>query len=308
MVIALFIAAVISGIIGLILYLGSRSKMAGKVVLLCSAVLVALLLMSSFFVQIPAGYKGVVLRFGATTGRTLDQGLGVKLPLIESVVQMSIQTQVYEVEAAAVSQTLQDVKAKVAVNYRLDPSAVSDIYRTLGTDYISRIAAPAIQETVKATTAKYSAEDLILKREAVKNDIEQAFKQRMAERNIIVEIVNITNFEFSKEFTAAIEAKMVVAQNVLQAQNTLLQVQVEAQQAEARAKGEAAALIANAQGQATSIQIVTEAQVAANQKIAQSLNEDVLQYILIDRLGKDIKVVVIPAGGNFVLGGDLLGQ
>lgn len=172
----------------------------------------------------------------------------------------------------------------------------------MGLGYIDKIAAPAVQEVVKSVTARHNAEDLIIDREQIRNEIAQELINRMRQRNIIVEIVNITNFQFSAEFTKAIEAKVVAQQNVLQAQYRLQQVQVEAQQAEAKAKGEAAALIANAQGQATSIQIVTDAQVAANQKIAASLNKDVLQYVFIDRLGKDIKVVVIPSGQNFVLG------
>ncbi len=290
---------------GAALYWGiakGQGKKLGKIFGLSATGLFLILFISGCFVQVPAGYRGVLLRFGATTGRTLDQGLGSKLPVIDSVFKMSVQTQKYEVDAAAVSKTLQDVKTKVAINYRLEPTAVADIYRTLGVDYIERIAAPAIQETVKAITAKYSAEDLILQREVVKNDIANDFKQRMAARGIIVEVVNITNFEFSPEFTQSIEAKMVAAQNVLQAQNKLLQVQVEAQQAEAAAKGRAAAVIAEAEGQAKAIFIVTEAQVQANEKIAQSLTKDVLQYIFIDRLGKDIRVVVIPSGQQFVLG------
>ena len=223
------------------------------------------------------------------------------MPLFQSVKIMSVQTQVYEVDAAAVSKTLQDVKTKVAVNYRLDPRAVGELYRTLGKDYIVIIAAPAIQETVKAITAKYSAEDLILQREIVKEDIAKSFTQRMAERGIIVEIINITNFEFSPEFTQSIEAKMVAAQNILQAENKLKQIEVEARQAEQAAKGRAAAAIAEAEGKAKAIQIVTDAQNNANIVLSGSLTPELLQYIFIDRLSGTIKVIVIPSGQALTL-------
>jgi len=60
--------------------------------------------------------------------------------------------------------------------------------------------------------------------------------------------------------------------------------------------GEANARIAKAEGEAEYIRIVTEAQVAANEAIAESLTPEILQYILLDRLGEAIKVMVIPSG------------
>ena len=60
--------------------------------------------------------------------------------------------------------------------------------------------------------------------------------------------------------------------------------------------GEANARIAKANGEAEYIRIVTDAQVAANEAVAASLTPEVLQYILLDRLGDDIKVIVIPSG------------
>ena len=89
---------------------------------------------------------------------------------------------------------------------------------------------------------------------------------------------------------------MSAEQAIFEAENKLRRVEVEAAQAEAAAKGEAAARIARANGEAEYIRIVTDAQVAANDAIAGSLSAQVLQYILLDRLGDDIKIMVIPAG------------
>jgi hypothetical protein len=55
------------------------------------------------------------------------------------------------------------------------------------------------------------------------------------------------------------------------------------------------ARIAQAEGEAEYIRVVTDAQVAANTAIAESLTPEVLQYILLDRIGEDIKVMVIPS-------------
>ena len=250
---------------------------------------------------IPAGHRGVVVRFSAVTGTILEEGLQTKLPFIESVVKMSVQTQKYETDSSAVTNDLQDVSTTIALNWRLDPGVADEVYRTLGLEYIDRIAAPAIQETIKQITAQYNAEDLILRRAEVKNAITTSLSSRLLERGIITETVSITNFQFSETFTTAIEAKVAAQQAVLEARNKLERVKVEAEQREAEAKGEANARIAKAKGEAEYIQIVTDAQVAANEAIAESLTPEVLQYILLDRLGEDIKIMVIPSGQSLDL-------
>ena len=270
------------------------STIAGIVLIIVSVIVGSL-------TTIPAGHRGVVIRFSAVTGTILEEGLQTKLPFIESVVKMSVQTQKYETDSSAVTNDLQDVSTTIALNWRLDPGVADEVYRTLGLEYINRIAAPAIQETIKQITAQYNAEDLILRRDEVKNAISASLSTRLLARGIITEALSITNFQFSETFTAAIEAKVAAEQAVLEAKNKLERVKVEAEQREEEARGEANARIAKAEGEAEYIQIVTDAQVAANEAIAESLTPEILQYILLDRLGEDIKLMVIPSGQSLDL-------
>jgi len=270
------------------------SSIVGIVLIIASVIIGSL-------TTIPAGHRGVVVRFSAVTGTILEEGLRTKLPFIDSVVKMSVQTQKYETPSAAITKDLQDVSTTIALNWKLDPGMADEVYKTLGLEYIDRIAAPAIQETIKQVTAQYDAEDLILRREEVKNAITDSLSNRLRERGIITELVSITNFQFSATFTAAIEAKVAAEQAVLEAKNKLERVKVEAEQREAEARGEANARIAQAEGEAKYIQIVTDAQVAANESIAESLTPEVLQYILLDRVGEDIEVMVIPSGQSLDL-------
>jgi regulator of protease activity HflC (stomatin/prohibitin superfamily) len=260
---------------------------------------------------VPNGHVAVMLRFEKTTGQVLDAGFNWK-SIIDSPAIMSIQTQKYEVDCEAASQDLQDVTSKIAINYRLNKDKAEEVYRTIGVNYFEVVGHPAIQEVVKAVASQYDAEDMILKRESVKGDITTTLAERLAERGIISEQVNITNFSFSEEFTAAIEAKVSAAQSVLQAQNKLAQIKVEAEQARAKAEGDKNAAILQAEGQkqaailkaegeSQSIQIVPEAQVAANEKISETLTNEVLQYIFIDRMGDEVQVWVVPDGQGFTL-------
>ncbi len=271
-------------------------RVVGKIASIIGIVLIIGSLVLGVFTTIPAGSRGVVIRFSAVTGTILQEGLRTKVPFLDSVVVMSVQTQKYETNSSAITKDLQDVSTTIALNWKLDAGMAAEVYRTLGLEFIERIAAPAIQETIKQITAQFNAEDLILKRDQVKTAITESLASRLTERGIITELVSITNFQFSDTFTAAIEAKVAAEQAVLEATNKLERVKVEAQQAEAQAKGEADARIAQAIGEAEYIRIVTEAQVAANAAIAESLTPAVLQYILLDRLGDDIKVMIIPSG------------
>ena len=301
------IALLVIGIIGVIigLYLtqtnkGSagdpRSRLGGKVASVIGVIIIVISIIAGSFTAVPAGHRGVVLRFNAVTGTVLEEGLQTKLPFLDSVIMMDVRTDKYEVGAAAASRDLQDVSTTIALNWRLDPTRTAEVYRTLGMDYVGRITAPAVQEVVKQVTARHRAEDLIVNREMVRNEIAEELTTRLLERGIITEAVSITEFQFNETFVAAIEAKVAAEQSVLQAQFTLEQVKIEAQQREEKERGEALARIAKAEGEAEYIRVVTDAQVAANNAIAESLSPQVLQYVLLDRLGEDIKVIVIPSG------------
>ena len=129
----------------------------------------ALLLVLGSIVIIPAGNVGVITQFGATTERIVSQGFSLKLPMVQNVHIMSIQTQLYQASnLTAASKDLQDVKTTIAINFRMAPEKASEVFRTIGTDYMEVIAHPAIQETVKEITARYNAEDCIVKRDEVK--------------------------------------------------------------------------------------------------------------------------------------------
>jgi regulator of protease activity HflC (stomatin/prohibitin superfamily) len=285
-----------------------RSRWGGKIATIAGIVVIIISIAAGSFVAVPAGHRGVVVRFNAVTGTVLNEGLQVKVPFIDSVVMMDVRTDKYEVGAASASRDLQDVRTTIALNWRLEPGRTAEIYRTLGMEYINRIAAPAVQEVIKQVTARYPAEDLILKRETVRNEIADLLAARLLERGIITEAVSITEFQFSATFVAAIEAKVAAEQAVWEARNKLERIKVEAEQREAEAKGEANARIARANGEAEYIRIVTDAQVAANEAVTDSLTPEVLQYILLDRLGDDIKLIVIPSGQGLDLVLPELGQ
>lgn len=218
----------------------------GKVILhsILGVILLAVLFGSSG--TISAGYKGVKTQFGAVKG-VVDSGLYFKMPFIQKVVKMNVQTQKEQIDAEAASADLQNVKATVALNYNLYPDKVSELFNKIGNDYKSRIIDPAIQEAVKAATAKHTAEELITKRAEVRDEMKTLLTARLAPEFIQVSEVSIVNFDFSSSFNQAIEAKVTAEQNALAAKNKLEQVKYEADQRVASAEAEAKAIQIQAQ-------------------------------------------------------------
>jgi regulator of protease activity HflC (stomatin/prohibitin superfamily) len=204
-------------------------------------ILLAGIAIVSSFGEVPAGFRGVVLRFGATTGEVKQPGFYTVTPFITTVAVMNVQIQAYSAEAAAASHDLQNVQTKVTLNYSVDPDKVVDIYNRLNQDYQDRVIAPAIQEATKAATAQFSAEELITRRPEARNLLEKNLDTRLNQFDMHIAAMSITDFQFSADFTTAIEAKVVAFQNYLQSQNRLKQSRVEAQQAIAQAQGAAEA-------------------------------------------------------------------
>ncbi len=221
-----------------------------KTVIRIVAVILALLLLAwlSPFGTISAGERGVHLRFGAVTGTVHGEGLYFRIPLIDSVQTIDIKIQKEETRSDAASRDLQTVHSVVALNFHVDPERVAKIYQDVGLQFKERIIDPAMQEAIKGSTAKFTAEELITKREAVREDIKTQLRTRLKERDILVDEFNIVNFEFSKVFNDAIEAKVTAEQQALAAKNKLEQIKFEAEQkvAEARGKAEAITIESNA--------------------------------------------------------------
>ena len=212
-----------------------------KVVFIVIAVVV-LVALGGTFGTVPAGNRGVLLRFGALSGTILEEGLYFKIPLVNEVILMSTRIEKYTAPATSSSKDLQVVATEVTLNYALDPERVGEIYQSLRQQYEGKIIQPYIQEAVKSVTAGFNAEALITERPQVKEELQALVAERLAPIGIRVVQLSITDFQFSNAFQQAIEAKVTAVQQALEAENALKRVEFEAQQQIARAQAEAKGL------------------------------------------------------------------
>ena len=173
-------------------------------------------------------------------------------------------------DAVASSSDLQDVDLSVALNYHIIPDRANLVYQKIGLEFKERIIDPAIQEVMKAVSARYTAEELITKRPAVSSEMKEALKSRLLTSNIAVDAFSIINFSFSQTFTDAIEAKQTAEQNALKAKRDLDRIKVEAEQTVAAATAEAKAL--GLQKQNITPDLIELRKIEANLKAIQKWN------------------------------------
>lgn len=211
---------------------------AARVLVIPIVFIISIILLFSTFITVPSGHRGVVVELGAVKQTVLGEGFHTITPFIQSVQNMEVRTRKYEVDASAATKDLLDVRATVAVNYHLSEGNVNKIFQTVGLGFEDRIIAPAVQEVAKSTIAKFDAEKLITERALVKLQIEELLKERLLSRDILVEAISITNFEFPEKFNQAIIDKQTAVQLKQKAENDLERIKVEANQQVARAVGE----------------------------------------------------------------------
>ena len=203
------------------------------------AVILAVFLLLSSVTTIPAGHTGVVTTFGKVSGTVLGEGLHFKLPFITNVVKIDNRVLKTEVSSSSASKDLQTVNSTIALNYRIGRANSASIYQNIGTDFENVLINPAIQECVKSVTAQFTAEELITERQKVGDLMREALAEKIGPYGFDIEVFNITSFEFSEEFNAAIEAKQTAQQNALKAEQDLARIKVEAQQQIEQARAEA---------------------------------------------------------------------
>ena len=206
--------------------------------------IVALTAFFGSFYTVQPWQRAFTVQFGSISSNVYSNWLHLKRPVVASVVKFDIQTQKITAKAGASSKDLQIVDSDVAVNYSIDQSQVINLYKTIGnmSTIEDRIINPIIQEAIKASTAKYTAEELISKRDLVSSDILTTLKNKMWDKWINVTAFNILNFKFSAEFNTAIEQKVKAEQEALTQKNVLEQRKYEAQQIVVKAQADAEAI------------------------------------------------------------------
>ena len=213
-----------------------------KKIIIVTIVILVLILGFGMITTVPTGHVGIKTRFGKVQDTTIQEGLNLKTPFIEKIVKIDCRTQKFENDKAFESSTkdMQIVKdIFVAINYSVDKKTANLLYQQVGTDYEKILILPAIQESVKSSFSKFTAEELITNRATVSELIKETLIAKLKVNGINVSEVSIKNFDFSSEYNKAIEEKATAQQNVEKARAELEKAQVDNKKKVENAKAEA---------------------------------------------------------------------
>lgn len=213
-------------------------KLAKRIGVIALATIFLLIFVFGSFRTIKSGEVGIKTRFGKVVGNQLNEGVNFKVPFIEKITKMNIRVQKLEIDTSGASKDLQDVQTKIAVNYRVNYKKATELYKNVGTKYEEIILNPAIQEAIKAVTSKFTAEELITKRNEVSDGCEKELDSKVSKYGLTIDSLNITDFDFSSEFNKAIEEKQVAEQKVLTAKQELEKEKIEAEKKIVKAEAE----------------------------------------------------------------------
>ncbi|TRO51789.1 prohibitin family protein [Candidatus Bathyarchaeota archaeon] len=276
-------------------------RLTGTLIVLLIIAIAGITIVSTATVRVPSGYRGVLLTWGKVEDIVFNEGLNFKVPFSQTVVMMNVQTQKAESIEATATKDLQEVSTTVAVNYKLDPLHVNEVYKDLRQDYVDRVIKPNIQESLKATTALFRAEELITKRAEVKQTFDSILAERLSIFNIQVIAVSLTDFQFSPSFSAAIDAKVTAEQQALVSKNELEKIRYEAQQQIIQAEAAKNATIARAEGEALAQILSANATAQSIQIITSQMTDEYAQYLwLIQWDGKLPAVYTKESSGLFI--------
>lgn len=204
-----------------------------------SFMIVMMAMMFAGCAQVDQTERGLLLEFGKVD-EVIEPGLTIYNVFTKDVVRMSVATNLETIKINSGSKDMQDVNVTVAVNYRLDPTKIKEIYTQYGKNVVTVALQPQVKATITGVTPQYIPEEMLQKREEIRNRMEQTLRSKLdsANTHIIVESLTITNFDFSPAFKAAIEEKQVAEQNALREKNISKKKEYENQQAVDKARAD----------------------------------------------------------------------
>jgi regulator of protease activity HflC (stomatin/prohibitin superfamily) len=219
------------------------------------------------------GERAVRLNFGKASSEVLEPGFHLWFPVILGSATVDVQIQKSEIKTSSASKDMQEIETMIAINWHIESDKVVNLYKTVGGEYyvLNTLLAPAVNEVLKATSAKLTAEEILTKRIEMKHDIDTSLRGRLNSYGIIIDEINIVDLKFSQQFTHAIEAKQIAEQRAKQAH-------YEALEAEQKAEGEAKAQVTMAKAAAESTLLKANAEAKANLTVSSSLTKDIIEY------------------------------
>jgi regulator of protease activity HflC (stomatin/prohibitin superfamily) len=253
--------------------MNARTIIAGSTAIVIG--LFALTIVGGSFYTVDSGDRGVILRNGAVVG-TAEPGLGFKLPIIDTVKEISIRSNARKYDGVAVySKDQQTAELIISINYRLPGDQVEQIYSEYGGEegVLTRLLDRQVYNEVKNVFGKYNAVTAIQDRSRLVADVQTAL-QTVIKGPIVIESVQIENIDLSNAYEDSIEARMLAEVEVQKVKQNAEREKVQAEIAVIQAQAQADAQLAQAKAAAEATRLKGEAEATAIRAKADALRDN----------------------------------
>ena len=246
---------------------------------LCVALVIGLIIFFASTTIVPTGHIGVVTLYSKVQDRYLDAGFHFITPFVEDVHDIDIRTQKYSNTVEGSAKDLQIVNITLSINYQIRPDKASQLYAEVGKNYTDIILNPALQSGLKASMAKFTAEEMVTKRSEVATSITEELNTRL-EEYFIISAVNIENIGFTDEYNKAIEAKTTNQQKA-EAEKAQLEI-IKVQNEQKINTAEAEAKVRELQSQSVTEKSLEQLRLEIQREMIQKWNGQLPTYMLGD--------------------------
>ncbi|HET8986578.1 MAG TPA: SPFH domain-containing protein [Trueperaceae bacterium] len=263
------------------------------------AIVVAAIAFGSFF-TIDQGYRGVVLRLGAFA-RVADAGLGFKLPFIDRVVRIRVQTnsKIYD-RMEAYSRDQQLAELRLSVTYRIVPEMVNEVYAQFGSEdgLVSRLIDRRVNELAKTVFGRFNAVEAIQMRGSLNQQVSDSIIAVIDQNVVVIESVQIEDIAFSSAYEQSVEARMMAEVEVQRRTQELEQQRIQAQIVVTQAQGAADARVAEAKAQAEATILAGDAEASAIRVKGEALrdNPELIALITAENWNGVLPTTMLPGG------------
>lgn len=247
----------------------------------------------------------------------LPAGLSWIVPFFERVQTYPISRQTYTMSIAPAEGAIQGddsvaartsdgqvVLIDASVIFAIDPSQVVNVHVLWQDRYENDLVRPQARGIIRDEASQYRIDEIIsASRDEFVAGIITELEQALQENGLILVDFVLRNIQFSDEYAASVEQKLIAEQQAQQAAFVVQQRQQEAEQARQVAQGQADAAVIAAEGRAEARVIEAEADAEALQLIAEVLasNPSLLTYEYIQQLAPGIQVMLVPNDNPFLL-------
>lgn len=229
------------------------------------------------FYTISSTERGILSTFGEIKTEAIGSGLHFKIPYIQRIDRVSIQTYKIEEKTGAYTKDIQSADIQYVLNFDIIPENVPTLYTEVGPSFQEKIILPIIYGVVKDVIGTFNASEIVENRDNVRTQVEIRLNEQLSNkyfRNISFQIVNI---DYDDAFEQAIVAKQVAEQEALKAKNNTIRIQEEANQKVIAAEAEAKAIKVRADALAKNPNLI-------NYEMVQKWDGKLPQYCLGDNI------------------------